>query len=75
VVGVEVGEGLLQVIDQSRSHAGLDDNVIDVDLQVVADLPPKTLLDAPLEGGSSIPEAEGHGSVTKGTERGDEQSG
>jgi hypothetical protein len=51
---------------------GIDDNVVDIDLQVATDLLPKTLLHALLEGGSDIPKAKGHGRVTKGAKRGDE---
>ena len=72
MVGAEVGEGFLQVSDQSCSHSSFDDNVVDINFQVVADLLPETLLHALLEGGSGVPEAERHGSVAEGAEGGDE---
>ena len=37
----------------------LENNIIDVDLQVVADLLPETLLHAPLEGCSNVLEPKG----------------
>jgi hypothetical protein len=73
VIGTKVGESFLQVTDQLRSHSRLDDDVVDVDLQVVADLLLETSLHALLEGG--ILEAEWHGSVAKSAEGGDEGHG
>ena len=53
----------------------LENNIIDVDLQVVADLLPETLLHAPLEVGSSVSKAKRHGSVAKCAKWGDEGCG
>ena len=72
MVGVKVGESFLQVTNQMCSHAGLDDDVIDIDFQVEANLHPKTLLHAPLEGSPRISEAKRHGSVIESVEWGDE---
>jgi hypothetical protein len=38
VVAVEVGKGFSQVIEQAVCLCGFDDNVVDIDLDVVADL-------------------------------------
>jgi hypothetical protein len=53
----------------------LDNKVVNIDLQVVADLLPETFLHASLEGSSGVPEAERHGSVAEGAEGGDEGRG
>ena len=74
MVGVKVGESFLQVTNQMCSHAGLDDDVIDIDLQVAADLLPKIFLHALLEGGSSVLEAEQHGSVAESAKGGDKRT-
>jgi hypothetical protein len=59
-ISVKVGEGFSKIIEQAICFRGLDDNVIDLDLDVVADLILQAHLHTPLIGGSSILEPEGH---------------
>jgi hypothetical protein len=75
VVGAKVGESFLQVTNQLCSHSRLDDDVIDVDIQVVANLLLETILYASLEGGSNISEAKRHGSIAESAKGGDEGCG
>ena len=57
------------------SRSRLNDDVIDVDLLVVADLLPETPLHAPLEGGPHVPKVERHRGVAEGADGGDEGRG
>jgi hypothetical protein len=73
VVAVEVGEGFLQVVEQAICFRGLDDDIVDVDFNVVADLFLQARLHAPLIGGSRVFEPEGHHHITIHPVRGDER--
>jgi hypothetical protein len=50
----EVGEGLLQVEDETAALSGHHDDAIDVDLHVASDLPLKVGLYTPLVGGPAV---------------------
>jgi hypothetical protein len=50
----------------------LDDHILDVDMDVVANLAHEAFLHAPLIGGSGVSEAEGLGGVAEATEQHDE---
>ena len=60
LVAVEAVEGLPKIVDERGAVAGLDDDVIDVDLDVFADLLVKASLHAALVGGASVLQTEGH---------------
>ncbi len=51
---LEVREGFFQVSDETAALPGLYDDVVDIDLQVVPDLPFKTGLHTPLVGGPCV---------------------
>jgi hypothetical protein len=53
-ISVEVGEGFSKVIEQAICLCGLDDNVVDIDLDIAANLFLQARLHAPLIGGSGI---------------------
>jgi hypothetical protein len=59
----EVDEGLSEVCDEVVLGSGLDDHVIDVGFDVLANLGFQALLDGLLIGRSSVLEAESHGCV------------
>jgi hypothetical protein len=63
VVAPEIGKGLGEVGDEIVLHHGLDNYVINVCFDVIADLGLQALLDGLLVGHSSILEAERHGRV------------
>jgi hypothetical protein len=63
VVAPEVGEGMSEVGDEVVFASGLDDHVVDVGFNVLADLGFQALLDGLLVGRSNVLEAEGHGCV------------
>jgi hypothetical protein len=60
VVSVEVGKGFSKVIEQAICLRGLDDDVVDIDLNIAANLFFQACLHAPLIGGSGVLEPEGH---------------
>ena len=53
--------------------SGLHDHVVDVDVDVAANLAREAFLHAPLVGRPGVLEAEGHGGVAEGSEWGDER--
>jgi hypothetical protein len=53
-ISVEVGEGFSKVIEQAICLRGLDDNVVDIDLDIVANLFLQARLHAPLICGSGV---------------------
>jgi hypothetical protein len=59
----EVGEGLGEVGDEVVLNGGLDDHVVDVGFDVLADLGFHAILDGLLVGRSSVLEAESHGRI------------
>jgi hypothetical protein len=63
VVAPEVGEGLGEVGDEVVFISGLDDHIVDVSFDVLANLGFQALLDGLLVGHSNIFEAESHGRV------------
>jgi hypothetical protein len=54
VEALEVSEGFFQVSDETTALPGLHDDVVDVDLQVVPDLPLERGLHTPLLGGPHV---------------------
>src|SRR3954452_21429646 len=54
LISLEVVEGFSQIVDVRGAFAGFDDNIIDVDFNVFADLLAEASLYAPLVGGSSV---------------------
>jgi hypothetical protein len=72
VVFPQIGESFSEVGKQISLMLRLDDYIIDVDVDVATDLAGKAFLHAPLIGGSSVQEAEGHGGVAEATEWHDE---
>jgi hypothetical protein len=48
LVGIKVFEGFTQLIDQGGSISGLDDDVVDINLDISANLFPKACLHTPL---------------------------
>jgi hypothetical protein len=71
-ISVEVGKGFSKVIEQAICLCGLDDDVVDVDLDIAANLFLQSRLHAPLIGGSGVLEPEGHRHVAVYPVRGDE---
>jgi hypothetical protein len=71
-ISIEVGEGFSKVIEQAICFCGLDDNVVDIDLNIAANLFLQARLHAPLIGGSGVLEPEGHHHVAIYPVRGDE---
>jgi hypothetical protein len=62
-VAPEVDEGLGEIDDEVVFVSGLNDHVVDVGFNILADLGFQALLDGLLVGRSSVLEAEGHGRV------------
>jgi hypothetical protein len=62
-VALEVDEGLGEIDDEVVFVSGLNDHVVDVGFNILADLGFQALLDGLLVGRSSVLEAEGHGRV------------
>jgi hypothetical protein len=72
-ISVEVGKGFSKVIEQAVCLCGLDDNVVDIDLDIAANLFLQARLHAPLIGGSGVLQPEGHRHVAIYPVRGDER--
>ena len=72
-VPFQVGKRFLEVDDKIVGGLGLDDHIVDVSFDVVADLLVEAHLDGPLIGCSGILESEGHGCVAESTEGRDER--
>jgi hypothetical protein len=53
-VSIEVGEGFPQIVEQAICLRGLDDDIVDVDLNDATDLLLQACLHTPLIGGSCI---------------------
>jgi hypothetical protein len=53
-VSIEVGERFLQIIEQVICRRGLDDDIIDIDLNIATDLLLQACLHTPLIGGSCV---------------------
>jgi hypothetical protein len=73
-VAVEVGESFAQVVEQAVLFQGLDDNIVDIDFDVAADLLFEACLHTRLIDGSCILQAEWHRCVAVYPMRGDEGS-
>jgi hypothetical protein len=71
-VVVEVGKGFSQIFKQTVCLRELDDDVVNIDLDVAADLLLQARLHTPLIGGSGVLEPEGHRHVVVYPVRGDE---
>ena len=65
----QVGEHFFEVGDKIIGGLGLDDHIIDVSFDVVADLLIKAHPDCPLVGRLGVLESEGHSFVVVCTER------
>jgi hypothetical protein len=72
-VAVEVSKSFPQVVEQAVYFRGFDDDIVDVDLDVAADLFFQARLHAPLIGGSGVLEPEGHRHVAVHPVWGDER--
>ena len=64
LVSAQVGEGLLVVLEESAALFGFDDNVIDVDMHISADLALQAFLHGALVCGTSVFVPHGHACVT-----------
>jgi hypothetical protein len=54
VVSIEIGKGFPQIVEQAICLRGLNDDVVDVDLDIATDLLLQACLHAPLIGGSCV---------------------
>jgi hypothetical protein len=72
-ISVEVGEGFSKIIEQAICFRGLDDNVVNIDLDIATNLFLQARLHAPLIGGSGVLEPEGHRHVAVYPVQGDER--
>jgi hypothetical protein len=72
LVPSHITEGFGEICKEVVLPIGLDDHIIDVDLDVATELARKALLHEPLVDGFGVLETEGLGCVTEGTKRHDE---